>query len=74
MTDNLIDVALILFGLYLAVTYKWQSRKYAEFQTKTFGRKVAKWEVIMGRVLNVIVGLSFVTFGLLGLLNVVAAR
>lgn len=66
MIDYLINFLAIIFGIYLILTYKWQTKKYAEWQTKNFNRKVNMWEIKIGQILNVVVGAIFISFGLFG--------
>jgi hypothetical protein len=71
MTDDLVYFLVILFGILLILSHKWQARAYAKYQNRFYGLHFGQKEIRIGEVLNIIVGILFICFGILSLFKLI---
>lgn len=64
-------IVFIVVGLIVSIFSSPLSKGYIAFQNQQFGFKFGQREVKIGKLINIVVGMIFIIFGLLILANVI---
>lgn len=66
----ILGIVFILSGILASLFSYPLAKGYISYQNQAFGFKFGKKEIAIGRILNVVVGIVFIIFGLLNMLEI----
>lgn len=72
MPNNIEDFLAILFGIFLILSRKWQSKTYAKYQNDFYGLHFSPRLIKIGELLNIVGGVVFIVIGILGMFGFIS--